>query len=668
MAKYLGSKATTPSVGWGGYQVRCIRAGDFLFLDAKACQDVSALVPVSLPSAMIPAIGAENEPPKLFAFPGPWFSDDYITADGQDHLFSSQWTYSHISSRTGIRLDGPPPAWARADGGEGCNHPSNMVGYGVCPCAVSWTGDAGVIIPQDGQNQTGFIITHTIAHADLWRLGQLRPGDVLGFEKISWAQAIALEKKMTNFLASVAQYVNMSNSKPTVPLLLLDWNLDSLSEVDDDGDGVLFRRPDTPQAASLCIGQEGDRAILCVFGPSTYEIKIRARIQQIANAIRDNPPRGLRTDVIAENCSILVGFDKSLVSRTDAVASFLAIEKDKLSYGNLTNTISSRVIHLPALFDPPACHDAVAKYMLLQRDRAAYLPDNVDFIRRSNGLATREAVRDAYFGVEHLVNAVGVVSGLPLYGPIDPRHQLVVPKYNPARTWTRAGSLGSGGTTSSIYPTDGPGGYMLWGQTLPGCFWDTYGRRKHAKPGVPWLFEPFDRIVFHEVSTDEFDDILRKWASGMYEIRIEPGDFDLAAYDRLVANTADEVASMRKLQEQCTKVELEKDNQIHAEWVAAEKVQATEKDAADAGASSHASDPKHVLVASQMIASVWKVSVAIGDIVQSGAVLVILEAMKMEIAMRTPGAAADRFKVEAILKAPGDRVQAGDGLLLLSAA
>lgn len=69
-----------------------------------------------------------------------------------------------------------------------------------------------------------------------------------------------------------------------------------------------------------------------------------------------------------------------------------------------------------------------------------------------------------------------------------------------------------------------------------------------------------------------------------------------------------------------------------------------------------------------MIASVWKVSVAIGDIVQSGSVLVILEAMKMEIAMRAPSTAAERFKVEAILKEPGERVQAGDGLLLLSVA
>ncbi|KAL1908637.1 hypothetical protein Sste5344_005461 [Sporothrix stenoceras] len=191
---------------------------------------------------------------------------------------------------------------------------------------------------------------------------------------------------------------------------------------------------------------------------------------------------------------------------------------------------------------------------------------------------------------DHLVNAVGVVGGLPLYGPVDPRHQLVVPKYNPARTWTRAGCLGSGGTTGSIYPT---------------CC---------------------------GVSPEEFDDILQKLALGMYEIRIEPGGFDLATYDRLVTDTADEVAAMRMVQVRCTQAEPEKENQLYAEWVTAKKEE--EEAGRNSLASTTTTDPNHVLVASQMIASVWKVSVAIGDIVRSGTVLVILEAMKMEIAMR----------------------------------
>ena len=65
-----------------------------------------------------------------------------------------------------------------------------------------------------------------------------------------------------------------------------------------------------------------------------------------------------------------------------------------------------------------------------------------------------------------------------------------------------------------------------------------------------------------------------------------------------------------------------------------------------------------------MIASVWKIDVSVGDIVESGSVLVVLEAMKMEIVIRVP-MSVDYFKVEAVFKKSGDRVQAGDGLVLL---
>lgn len=66
-----------------------------------------------------------------------------------------------------------------------------------------------------------------------------------------------------------------------------------------------------------------------------------------------------------------------------------------------------------------------------------------------------------------------------------------------------------------------------------------------------------------------------------------------------------------------------------------------------------------------MIASVWKVMVAVGDIVESGFVLTILEAMKMEITIPAP-AKTGKYKVDAILKEPGQKVEAGEGLVLLS--
>ncbi len=65
-----------------------------------------------------------------------------------------------------------------------------------------------------------------------------------------------------------------------------------------------------------------------------------------------------------------------------------------------------------------------------------------------------------------------------------------------------------------------------------------------------------------------------------------------------------------------------------------------------------------------MISSVWKLEVSVGDIVAPEEVLVILEAMKMEIAVRAPSTNA-KFRVESILRETGERVEAGDVLMLL---
>ena len=51
--------------------------------------------------------------------------------------------------------------------------------------------------------------------------------------------------------------------------------------------------------------------------------------------------------------------------------------------------------------------------------------------------------------------------GAPCAVPVDPRHRLVVPKYNPARTVTPEGAVGIGGAYMCIYPMESPGGYQL---------------------------------------------------------------------------------------------------------------------------------------------------------------------------------------------------------------
>ena len=64
-----------------------------------------------------------------------------------------------------------------------------------------------------------------------------------------------------------------------------------------------------------------------------------------------------------------------------------------------------------------------------------------------------------------------------------------------------------------------------------------------------------------------------------------------------------------------------------------------------------------------MDATVVDVAVEAGDDIAAGAVLVVLEAMKMELPVRAPHAA----RVDAVRVAPGDRVTAGSALVVLGA-
>ncbi|MEP6761703.1 MAG: biotin/lipoyl-binding carrier protein [Sporichthyaceae bacterium] len=66
-------------------------------------------------------------------------------------------------------------------------------------------------------------------------------------------------------------------------------------------------------------------------------------------------------------------------------------------------------------------------------------------------------------------------------------------------------------------------------------------------------------------------------------------------------------------------------------------------------------------IRAEMVANVWKVVVAEGDVVEEGATLVILESMKMEIPVISETAGT----VSALHVSEGDVVQEGDVIALI---
>jgi urea carboxylase len=155
------------------------------------------------------------------------------------------------------------------------------------------------------------------------------------------------------------------------------------------------------------------------------------------------------------------------------------------------------------------------------------------------------------------------------------------------------------------------------------------------------------------VSADDLLDARADMAAGRLDVRIEPGVFRLADYERLLADNAGSIARFRERQAAAFAAERDA-------WERAGEFEPREDVAAVDVAAVTAPDGGSVVDA-PMTASVWKVSARPGDVVERGQDLVVLEAMKTEMHVT----AAVAGVVVDVLVTPGDQVDSGRPLVVL---
>lgn len=300
--------------------------------------------------------------------------------------------------------------------------------------------------------------------------------------------------------------------------------------------------------------------------------------------------------------------------------------------------IPSRVVYLPLSWKDPAIYETIDKYMASVRDDAPWCPDNIEFIRRINGLASEEDVHRTVFDARYLVMGLGdVYLGAPVATPVDPRHRLVTTKYNPARTWTPPNVVGIGGAYMCIYGMEGPGGYQLFGRTIQ--VWNTYRQTNAFIEGKPWLLRFFDQVRFFPVSHEELTEWRRDFPLGRREIRIEHETFKLSEYRRFLADNADSIEVFQGQREAAFAAE-RADWQERGEF---DRVEALADSGLDAGAQVEVVIPEgSEVVEAPLGGSVWKMLVQSGDHVEKGAVIAVIEAMKTECDVHSPSAGVVR--------------------------
>jgi urea carboxylase len=519
---------------------------------------------------------------------GPHGAPDFFTAEDIETFFTTGWKVHYNSSRTGVRLIGPKPKWARHDGGEAGLHPSNIHDNAYAVGAIDFTGDMPVILGPDGPSLGGFVCPAVVLQNELWKIGQLRAGDTVRFVRSSGEDAV---------IQQIAPDIVCRNS--------------------------------------------GDRYLLIEYGEPVLDLNLRFRVQALLNWFERERPAGI-IDLTPGIRSLQIHYDSGAVSRAQLLDLIERAEQPNLD----DLTIATRIVHLPLSWDDPATQLAIRKYMQSVRPDAPWCPSNIEFIRRINGLESVDEVKQIVFAASYLVMGLGdVYLGAPVATPLDPRHRLVTTKYNPARTWTAENSVGIGGAYMCVYGMEGPGGYQFVGRTLQ--MWNQWRE-------TPWLLRFFDQIRFYPVEAGELLDIRDRFPHGKFELKIEQDQFRLRDYNAFLAGIRDEGAAFKAKQQAAFEAERERWREARLdEPVEISEMPAPSEERSIPSGCRALKSPAH--------ASVWNISVKPGDRVEAGQRLVVVESMKMEIAVAAPQAGT----VVDILCAQGAQVAAGQNLLFL---
>ncbi len=688
---YLGSKSTFTLGLFGGHAGRALRSGDVLRIgeDVIGSSELAvgrtpadptpevrrSMTSRRLPAGLVPVYGREWEIRVLY---GPHGAPDFFARDDIADLFAATYEVHFNSARTGVRLIGPKPRWARTDGGEAGLHPSNIHDNAYAVGTIDFTGDMPIILGPDGPSLGGFVCPATIIAADLWMAGQLKPGDKVSFRPVTMREAreaeaeqdaeietlrsrrrgvighsslvIGAGAKITRTSAA-GRHTSTGYQGPATKDQgqIADSRGPSWNESADPA--ILHSTAERDDRPAVCYRRSGDKYLLVEYGPLVLDLGLRFRVHALMRWLEENHTPGL-LDLTPGIRSLQIHYDSRVLPQERLMETLLDAEAHLPAVDDME--VPTRTVHLPLSWEDESTLLAIRKYMQTVRKDAPWCPSNIEFIRRINGLESVEEVKRIAFEASYLVLGLGdVYLGAPVATPVDPRHRLVTTKYNPARTWTPENAVGIGGAYLCVYGMEGPGGYQFIGRTVQ--MWNRWRQTADFTDGKPWLLRFFDQIRFHPVGAKELlrlrDDFLR----GRYKLRVEEGSFHLRDYQAFLRENAASIAAFKRRQQEAFEAER------HRWEVSGQLNFSAEAEAAGAASDRPALPPGHKAVAAHVPGNVWKIPVRIGQRVTRDQPLVVLESMKMEISVF----ATEAGEITEVACAEGRPVQAGEPLVIL---
>ncbi|CAH6719270.1 pyruvate carboxylase 2 [[Candida] jaroonii] len=649
IAKYLGSKSTSPSINIGGYQGRKFLPGDCIQLPNHQPIDVLK-VNYTLPKEYLPNFDNDWT---IRCLNGPHSSSEILSEEGRDILYNSEYKINPATSRGSVALDGPRCKFSRKDGGDGGNHPSNITEYIYPNRGLSVIADNTVVASADGITLSGFICPIVPIDYDWWKLGQAKAGSKIKFQNITFKDAMKFRKERSSYL----EFIKTLPKAEAEGKYVDEFDFEKVCEEDV----ILYSREDKPGQPSINIRQAGESCIIVDHGISKFSLPNCGRLFKLKLDIGNAGLKGINRMETANALSIF--FDADVLDRDELVQTIMKIDAS-ISFEKKLE-IPSRKFKIPVCLTHPLIKETIERYMKTQRPYAAYLPDNLDYIMKSSCIDTLEEFKERAFNNPQIIVAVSFLCASNILVHADPRKSFLSGKYNPPRITGPAGSITTGSVVQGMRAVDGPGGYMLWGVGLRHAYWDTFAMRENfQEKGLPWFLEPFDQVEFYEVDEKELDEFNELNKIGKLALEPEHLTFDVAEYHKFFESVVDEVEVMREKQRASAAKLLEYDNELKKKWEA-EVAEEKKKNGGNSSTTKVAA-VEGKQIKSSMTASVFKVNVKVGDVVKGGDTVIVLEAMKTEIPVHIPGSKTKEYKVIQILTEEKALVSPDETLLVLS--
>ena len=645
VAQYLGSKSCTPTLNLGGHQGRPIMDGDCLSVVRQVGFSDSVELGFELPQKCKPDLDTVEDDFiwTIRTTGGPHDTTDICSKEGLEMFYNTVYTVNLNSNRGCIRLDGPANVFSRKNGGDGGTHPSNILEYPYPSCGISIVGNVVSLFGVDGSTLSGFVCIAVPIMADWWKAGQAKVKGKIRFKQVSHSEAVALKQQQEAFLDELEYAKNSSGDLPVFR--------ESLPTADDTTtkDTLLFHRTSGDKGVPFFIRHAGEKMLILDFGVEHFTLVNNGRQRVLEMKLKEEPKDSLLAKglIRIECCSgaMAVIYEPTIISQSCLVEILSHMEGDIPPTDSLK--IESTLYRLPICFDHSAIAHCMERYMRSQRSQAPYLPDNTAYLMKANCIDLLEQFKANVVGQTQVVTAVSFLCANTLSVNLDPRTRFKTGKFNPARTFTPKGALGSGSVGYSIYSIDSPGGYLIWGMGLPDLCWNTFGRLK-VSHGRPWFFNNFDQVVYYEVDEEELTKLNRDLLLGDLDIPTEKSVLDFSEYSKFLSDIKDELDDLNDRKAKVMSKLLEEEDRSLAQWV---KECEIAKNSNPTGVAKFLQDPSAIKVTCNMAANIFKINYKAGEIVGVSDTIIMLEAMKMEIAVKPVGGDEDESDDETESKA-----------------